>query len=720
MNLMPTRELSRPIPPLPQVWRIVALGANVAIAWIMFAVATGTAIPTGSGASVWFYAAVAYWLLTLVAAPFFVPPRDAISTTIATVLLLAPLDLSKVVEFHQALVWLSRATVSFAIFVGIIALIAAFQQKSLLGKISYRISSLLGKGEVLFTPVVIISTLGFYQNQRGWMAAILGLWVFVLAVRPVEILLRVGRYLTDLKKVDEIRERTGSILRVDDPDIVRVALIEGPSKWTSKTIHVAQLPNGKMTYILPLFAQVQNEEMMGTGLCCASDVPASILTTDVGSVYAVEDGHLATQLRTTLCGEDSISDIVGIVSEGSSIASIKFQVVPADIPLEEGMVVFALMRSKKIYYQILDANTREETFQQNPFGTHIVSAAQLGVYDAEQGFQKFPWLPGMNQPLFLLSSTSTAEQKLAPNEFLIGSVPNTPFGVPVILDDIIEYHTAILGITGTGKTELTLDIIRNALARDAKVFCVDFTGEYKARLADQNPSAIGLTITQGTDLEKHLFAVETGTYGATKEKGELKAFLDGIKPQVMTQVEGFLTDSKQRLGIFELSEITNTKATLRTTELYLSAIMDWARKNRKAQRILIVLEEAHTIIPEAYGSGFDSETQWVVGRIGQIALQGRKYGVGLLLVSQRTALVSKTVLSQCNTYFTHALVDKTSLDYLGGVYSSEHVKALPNLRFLEFLAYGKGVKSERPILARRDYDESKWKANKALDVKKAE
>jgi len=80
-----------------------------------------------------------------------------------------------------------------------------------------------------------------------------------------------------------------------------------------------------------------------------------------------------------------------------------------------------------------------------------------------------------------------------------------------------------------------------------------------------------------------------------------------------------------------------------------------------------VLEEAHTIIPEAYGSGFDSETQWVVGRIGQIALQGRKYGVGLLLVSQRTALVSKTILSQCNTYFTHALVDKTSLEYLGSV-----------------------------------------------------
>lgn len=133
------------------------------------------------------------------------------------------------------------------------------------------------------------------------------------------------------------------------------------------------------------------------------------------------------------------------------------------------------------------------------------------------------------------------------------------------------------------------------------------------------------------------------------------------------------------------------------------------------KRILIVLEEAHTVIPEAFGSGMDFDTQWVVGRIGQIALQGRKYGVGLLLVSQRTALVSKTILSQCNTYFTHALVDRTSLEYLAGVYSQDHVKAIPNLKFLECIAFGKGVRSERPIIIRRDFDDKIVEACKELD-----
>jgi uncharacterized protein len=71
------------------------------------------------------------------------------------------------------------------------------------------------------------------------------------------------------------------------------------------------------------------------------------------------------------------------------------------------------------------------------------------------------------------------------------------------------------------------------------------------------------------------------------------------------------------------------------------------------------------VIPEMNIFGFDKgETLAVIGRMAQIALQGRKFGVGLLIVSQRTALVSKTVLSQCGTCITFSLVDKTSLEYL--------------------------------------------------------
>ena len=100
--------------------------------------------------------------------------------------------------------------------------------------------------------------------------------------------------------------------------------------------------------------------------------------------------------------------------------------------------------------------------------------------------------------------------------------------------------------------------------------------------------------------------------------------------------------------------------------------------------------------------------------IGQIALQGRKYGVGLLVVTQRTALVSKTILSQCNTLLTHSLIDQASLNFLESVYSSQHTRLIPNLGRFEFLEFGKALRAERPVLLKRPFDPAKKAASDAL------
>ena len=62
-------------------------------------------------------------------------------------------------------------------------------------------------------------------------------------------------------------------------------------------------------------------------------------------------------------------------------------------------------------------------------------------------------------------------------------------------------------------------------------------------------------------------------------------------------------------------------------------------------------------------------------------------------------------------------MDKTSLDYLANVHSPEHVRAIPNLRFLELIAFGKAVKSERPVIAKLEYKEEKKKASEGLNKK---
>ncbi len=644
---------------------------------------------------------------------------------ISVILLLIPINVSDVQVFKPLLQSVQIVTIILSLAVAILALVAIFKlssnKNSLLGKVSYQLSDKLGRGEILFTPVVLISALGFYQSDISLALIIAGFWVLMVSVKPVELIGKILIYFYELKTGQQKTfEIVGSILRIDDPNVVRVILTNNATTWKNREAHFIHLPNNKYAHVLPLFSQLQGKDIIGTGLFSLTKEKPQFKTNS-GEIYKHEDPELATKLIGELCKTSGNYDIAALTVEQSTIGNIKCQVI-SGITLEEGMILFANINGKKVYYQILDAVTDEEDFAKNPFGMHVVSAAQLGVYDPKEGFEKFPWLPNMNQPLFLVLENETPEQILGVNEFIIGKVPRTNFGVPVVLKDLIEYHTVVLGITGTGKTELVLDIVRNALDRDTKVFCVDFTGEYKPRLSSHKPKSIGLSTDQVEKLEEYLFAVETGTFGAPKEKAALKKFLDGIKPKIKEQVEKFIESDENNLGIFELAEITNTKATLRTTELYLSAIMDWAKENRKAKQILIVLEEAHTIIPEVYGSGFDKDTQWVVGRIGQIALQGRKYGVGLLLVSQRTALVSKTILSQCNTYLTHSLVDKTSLDYLSGVYSAKHVKIIPNLKPREFLAHGKAVKSEQPLVARVDFDSKKLKASQELNKqpKKAE
>lgn len=186
--------------------------------------------------------------------------------------------------------------------------------------------------------------------------------------------------------------------------------------------------------------------------------------------------------------------------ENSNIGILRFEVSAAS-PLAEGQ-----------------AQTAEESFDQNPRGTHIVNAVQLGCYSPDEGFTKYGWLSTTNTPVFWAKARDFPAPVLKQCEFAIGTVPSTNIGVTANIDDLVQFHTAVLGVTGTGKTELALDIVREAVKNDFKVFCVDFTGEYKARPNDLKPIFPAPTAAQIDDLDQKLFAVETGTYGAGAEK----------------------------------------------------------------------------------------------------------------------------------------------------------------------------------------------------------
>jgi len=88
--------------------------------------------------------------------------------------------------------------------------------------------------------------------------------------------------------------------------------------------------------------------------------------------------------------------------------------------------------------------------------------------------------------------------------------------------------------------------------------------------------------------------------------------------------------------------------------------------------IVIVLEEAQNYISEK------SET--VAKEVFErIAREGRKYGISLVVCSQRPSELSKTVLSQCNSFIIHRLQNPEDQKYIRGLVSSASADILDQL-----------------------------------------
>ena len=95
-------------------------------------------------------------------------------------------------------------------------------------------------------------------------------------------------------------------------------------------------------------------------------------------------------------------------------------------------------------------------------------------------------------------------------------------------------------------------------------------------------------------------------------------------------------------------------------------------ENRGKYPIVIVLEEAQNYIAE----NSDSVAKKVFERI---AREGRKYGISLIVCSQRPSELSKTVLSQCNSFVIHRLQNPEDQKYIRGLISSASADILDQL-----------------------------------------
>lgn len=124
----------------------------------------------------------------------------------------------------------------------------------------------------------------------------------------------------------------------------------------------------------------------------------------------------------------------------------------------------------------------------------------------------------------------------------------------------------------------------------------------------------------------------------------------------------------------------------------------WNPKYREFP-ILLMCEEAHAYIPRA------SESQYAGSRksMERIAKEGRKYGVGLAVVSQRPHEVSETVLAQCGTYICLRITNPDDQAYVRSLVPESEgdlVAVLAGLGRGEALVLGEAV----PLPTRLQFD----------------
>jgi len=143
-------------------------------------------------------------------------------------------------------------------------------------------------------------------------------------------------------------------------------------------------------------------------------------------------------------------------------------------------------------------------------------------------------------------------------------------------------------------------------------------------------------------------------------------------------------------------QLTPTEITRIVTE----AALELCSANMTDQaKLCMVYEEAHSLIPEwnAVASGGDKEA---TNGTAKAILQGRKYGLGCLVVTQRTANVTKTILNQCNTVFALRVFDSTGMEFLRNYIGDDYAGVLSTLEDRHAVAFGRASSCSDPVLIR--------------------
>lgn len=706
--------------------------------------------------NIWFYSGAFMIILgTYLLEPYFTTPSNAITNSVVT--LIALLGLQNKDNFYGYWVIFYFAV---AIFVfGISAIMLKDTRHEMVRRISflcYWVVKNLGSSKVIFSLVYIFSLVSYFDPQRQpfvYMCVLL-FWISVTFNDLVGSLLSsISRMWGSLGKARETA--LGIAIGCENQFLFRVE-VEDRHRTSSfarngDLIILARRANRGNVGIIVDSKVLLNKSWLSIYLLQNSDgTPISLDLEQIGiasepnSIF--DQQNLVYSFNISMVKSDAVkltietnplyqgrNHFIGYVTSGTNINTLNFSIVGEDTDREstvrEGSILKTFIYGKETLFQIINGNTKLEhleNFDQHGFTIGI--ARKLGQYnDDTKELDVSKWMPAMFAPvLYAGERRATANQLIEIARDSIGRLPDTTMEIPIKdIDAIVTHNTAILGILGIGKSYLAYELVTKVVAHGIKVVCIDITNEYARELPRYLDDSLIKADTETA------FASIDSTYASvvsSREDGfnpELSGNFLLYKRQVRKDLCQFLfgQDDIPESKLFETSksvriynvdyhkaskgekigynvfttDLTQAEKTrIIAGELFM-ILMKIPLDDVKKAKVLLVFEEAHSLIPEWNSVAYDGDRAATNGTSKYI-LQGRKYGLGSLIVTQRTSNVSKSILNQCNTIFALRVFDDTGKTFLENYIGKDYADTLATLEERHAIVIGKGLKLKQPVI----------------------
>jgi uncharacterized protein len=666
---------------LTQPGRLIAAAIYLGLLLLVGRILTGR-LPTPDAIGLWFYVGAANLVVSrLIVEPFFTRPADAITAAVALAMAVVAIDypagaaVSKDVFNAGRTIFLIYAVV-VVLIAGVAVLLKDTPSTQPIARAATAIVGTVFRSTYTYSALFLASVyLSFGRSAAD--IAILYLTWFVVAPHPIEGLARLAARLT-ASQPDEY----GRIVAVLEPQTIDVEMSRSAVAKTGERIWFPELKT---------WATVVDVSGMRSRQRCR------LVLDEVRPIAAGDELFRVNQ---------SAVEIVGRVAPGSQVSELMVEIAQDQFSaLAIGRLVAVEVGENDVLYQVSGAEVRKDTGEESKEYVRA-DAWQLGTWDAAVGtFRQLPWLPIPGSRVRTVASTAAPLDMAS-----FGHVPQTQFGVRMDMGSAVPANTVIIGVIGSGKTHAAWELIRRALAVGTKIVVLDITGRYSREFRDilDSGTESGIATVINAQIRGKLASrsIENNEAGNVIEfRRWLRDFIEDfvtsryllvvLNPAELkvTRLEGYQRDGQAQ----GLSELTPAEITRHIAEMSLQVVQKADRTGQSIPPLWIVLEEAHSLVPEMNSTAVAAE-QRAATATARAILQGRKYGLGCLVVTQRTANVSKTLLTQCNTLVALRTMDATGVEFVGTMLGVEAARLLPSLPERQGLVFGLGSSCPNPVI----------------------